>query len=449
MTFLLDNSIRNKTTRLINMSGNKISLSLGGGRKPPPPSNGVKRPRAALQDDEEEGANFGRTEEVSHFDKRAGGAIDEKQQKSEAPGPLTIQPQANRDWREKANQRKRQKSGLPEGQGGTSADLDARMRDVEAKVEASKPKFGLNTYKKSASEDDNGNLAVEAAAESQAAQTPSAQSSNEHNIHQQKTDDELAMDALLGKTSTNKHFVIESNDAPMSEADAYGHDIASAPASATLDDYARVPVEQFGAALLRGMGWKDGEGIGSQKGKKMPRDTGKVPARRANLLGIGAKEDAAVASEMGAWGRASKGKEIKIYNPVLLRDKNTGKMYTEEELEKKKQDDERAKYEMEFEDKEKDRERRRRDRHAEASSKSSRRDREEGRDRSRDRDRRRRDSDSEEEYRKRKEKDRRRRREDDYERDRSHRHRDRDNDGDRDRHDRARRDHDRQRDRRR
>jgi hypothetical protein len=30
----------------------------------------------------------------------------------------------------------------------------------------------------------------------------------------------------------------------------------------TLEDYEDVPVEEFGAALLRGMGWKDGQGIG-------------------------------------------------------------------------------------------------------------------------------------------------------------------------------------------
>jgi len=31
---------------------------------------------------------------------------------------------------------------------------------------------------------------------------------------------------------------------------------------ATEDNYEKVPVEQFGLALLRGMGWKDGEGVG-------------------------------------------------------------------------------------------------------------------------------------------------------------------------------------------
>jgi len=31
---------------------------------------------------------------------------------------------------------------------------------------------------------------------------------------------------------------------------------------ATEDDYEKVPIEQFGLAVLRGMGWKDGDGVG-------------------------------------------------------------------------------------------------------------------------------------------------------------------------------------------
>lgn len=29
-----------------------------------------------------------------------------------------------------------------------------------------------------------------------------------------------------------------------------------------LEDYENVPIESFGTAMLRGMGWKSGEGIG-------------------------------------------------------------------------------------------------------------------------------------------------------------------------------------------
>jgi len=33
-------------------------------------------------------------------------------------------------------------------------------------------------------------------------------------------------------------------------------------AQATEEDYEKVPIEQFGLAMLRGMGWTDGNGVG-------------------------------------------------------------------------------------------------------------------------------------------------------------------------------------------
>ncbi|KAK4500027.1 hypothetical protein PRZ48_008213 [Zasmidium cellare] len=422
----------------------KISLSLGSKRKGPPPTNGVKRPHSSLHDEEDGGADFGAEEKVSHFDRAAGGAIDESRKKKDT-GPLVIPKMSNRDWKEAANQRKRQKSGLPSRE--NDVNMEEKMREVEAADAAKKPQFGLNTYKKG---EENGD---EEMAENGLATEENGHANGEEEAEppRQKTDDELAMDALLGKTTTNKSLMIPAVEDTMTEEDAFQHDYAEAPAAATLDDYARVPVEQFGAALLRGMGWKDGEGIGSQRGKKLPKDINKLPERRANLLGIGAKENAALAQEMGAWGKGAKGgKEVKIYNPVLLRDKKTGKMYTEEELQKKREQDERKKYEDEFERKEKDKERRRRrDEEEERDSKDRRREKERNGDRDRrdrDSDRRRHDEESDEEYYRRKEKERRRRKEreredEDYDRERSRRRKDRHHDDDRDR----RRDRDRDR----
>lgn len=433
----------------------KISLSLGAKRKGPPPTNGVKRPHSSLQDEEDGGVEFGAEEKVSHFDSAAGGAIDESRKKKDT-GPLVIPTSSNRDWKEAANQRKRQKSGLPTTE--NDANMEQRMREVEAADAAKKPQFGLNKYKKA---EEDGEEVETANGHATAENGDAAQTNGNHEAEpaRPKTDDELAMDVLLGKTTTNKTLTIPAVEGTMSESDAFHHDYAEAPAAATLDDYARVPVEQFGAALLRGMGWKDGEGIGSQKGKKLPKDMNKLPERRANLLGIGAKEDAALAQEMGAWGKGARGgKEVKIYNPVLLRDKKTGKMYTEEELQKKREEDERKKYEDEFERKEKDKERRRRrDDSEDRDSRDRRRekDRRGGRDddRRRERDsgrRRHDDEENDEEYYRRKEKERRRRKERerdergaDHDRERSRRHRDRHFGDDKDRR------HDREKDRRR
>lgn len=426
--------------------GGKISLALGGAKKvaQPAPVNGVKRSRAALRDDDEdEGQDAGRAQTVSHFDKAAGGAIDEAHKKRET-GPMIIAPQANRDWKDSSKRRK-QRHGLPVEAQHDEAQQNETIRELEDK----KPAFGLVVAKRDSDDVEpviNGQDHVQAEAEVTQQQEQPPEPNGEASL-QQKTDDELAMDALLGKT-TKQDLVLPA----MSEEQAFEQDFRTAPEMSTLDDYARVPVEQFGAALLRGMGWKDGEGIGLQRGRKVEKT--KVPERRPALLGIGAKEEAAVAQEMGVWGKAAakRGKEAVVYNPVLLRDKKTGQLFTEEELQKKRERDERERYEEEFERKEREREgkRRRDDGDGERREKDRgdgrRRDDERRRDRDRDDGRsRRRHDDSDEEYYRRKEKERRRRdKDDDYDRERSRRH-----DSGREKHRSRHDDRDRDRDRRR
>jgi hypothetical protein len=46
---------------------------------------------------------------------------------------------------------------------------------------------------------------------------------------------------------------------------AFRDDYEKRPDETTMDDYDRVPVEEFGAALLRGLGWNEGEGIGRNR----------------------------------------------------------------------------------------------------------------------------------------------------------------------------------------
>lgn len=423
------------------MSGEgKISLALGGAKKgKPAPTNGIKRSRAALHDGEDEEQVNGKAQTVSHFDRSAGGAIDEAN-KPKKEQPLVIKPQANRDWREASQRNKRQK--VPE-----ALQQNGREAEIEAMERANKPKFGLNVKE-----------GAEGAAESEAmdveglehAQQVPLEANGEASA-KQKTDEELAMDALLGKT-TKSDLVLPA----MTEEEAFERDFRSAPDMSTLEEYARVPVEQFGAALLRGMGWKEGEGIGNQRGQKVEKV--KVPERRPALLGIGAKEEAAVKEEMGAWGKAARGKDAKVYNPVLLRDKRTGEMFTEDEVEKRKAEEARKQYEMEFEEKErrkeKDKSTRDDDRNGDRREKDGRRQRDKD-DRRRDgsdeeynrrkeekrRRREREREESDEEYYRRKEKDKRRRERDhrDSDRERSRRH-----DGSRERH----RDPDRDRKRR-
>ena len=409
-------------------SSGKISLALGGAKKParPAPANGVKRSHAALHDGEDDDHEHGVAQRISHFDQSAGGAIDQNNVPQKR-APLVIEAQANRDWREASQRNKRQRSA----KGGEDKAEGSGQQDAQREEE--KPVFGLNVRKRDEAQT-NGH------AEADDEMNDSTPEANGDAPTRERTADEEAMDALLGNKSSKSTLILPA----MTEEEAFERDYKTAPDMATLDDYARVPVEEFGAALLRGMGWKEGEGIGANRGKKIEKT--KIPERRPALLGIGAKEEAAVAQELGTWGKAAKDRKgpIQVYNPVLLRDKKPGELFTEEELEKKKAKDEKERYEREFEreEKRKEKERRRRDRSDSRDRDRDRKDRDSKRDRRDrdDRDKRRYDSDDEYYRRKEKEKRRREREESDHDRDRSRRY-----DSDRDRH----RDKDRHRDHRR
>lgn len=73
------------------------------------------------------------------------------------------------------------------------------------------------------------------------------------------------------------------------------------PEEATQEDYEAVPIEEFGAALLRGMGWKDGELAGIRKENAMREPVIFQP--RPNLLGLGAKPMPITAKEREVVGR--------------------------------------------------------------------------------------------------------------------------------------------------
>jgi G patch domain/KOW motif-containing protein len=51
------------------------------------------------------------------------------------------------------------------------------------------------------------------------------------------------------------------------EEQRFKADVASRPDEASLEDYEKIPVEAFGKALLRGMGWSEGTPIGKTNAK--------------------------------------------------------------------------------------------------------------------------------------------------------------------------------------
>lgn len=107
---------------------------------------------------------------------------------------------------------------------------------------------------------------------------------------EEETEDQKALRAILAEANPETHDgpVIDIIPTPISEADALKQDMDELPDTATLEDYARVPVSQFGAALLRGMGWKEGTSASRKPGKGLIEPY--LPTARPALLGIGARE---------------------------------------------------------------------------------------------------------------------------------------------------------------
>ena len=341
--------------KMATTSSKPFSISLSSSKsklqKPPPPSsNPRKRPHSALADPDSDHEEHSHPQLVTGFDQSNGGAVSIVNTIEKAP--LVIKPQKNRDWREESR-RKRGKNLLPtdaqvakDNPDGTSSELVVERDEVSKEA-------GLKCVHL---EQDGDTVMTNGHPASVGAQ---------QEPEKEQTADEEAIEALLGreKKSTlvipatvptpNGHVAQGSEELEdyLNEDDRFKADVASRPDSCSLEEYIQIPVEEFGAAMLRGMvsistplvvqpltrskGWKEGQSVGRNINKAhVPRKVERRPA----LLGIGAKEvPDGVREELGAWGKAAKGKKKvdMAYSPVMLRNPQTGEMLTEEELEKK------------------------------------------------------------------------------------------------------------------
>jgi hypothetical protein len=373
-------------------------------------ANGRSLPRRPHQlgndDDSDEDEAPPVHEEVSGFDTHTGGAITQDGKAVEdANKPLIIPVTSKNNWRDRAgvNVKKGKKNLLPrEVQAMQEAEKNGQTPGGEPTVETDAPSmaFGLSFAQESADQARNGEPVNGDQPMPDAAPVET----------KPLTDDQIAMQALIreskGEVERRSDLVIEAaakyeeeEEPPVqhSETSSFRTDVAMRPESATLDAYNAIPVEEFGAALLRGMGWKDGQSIGrgdySSAAAAEKANKPRVPERRPGFLGIGAKDSSGgkgAETELGAWGKSAMrkasrkqgeddGKVEGVYMPVTMRNKKTGEFLTEEEL---------AALQKEAQSKplQEDDWRERRDRNLEKS----------GRDRDRDRDYRKRDYDDEE-----------------------------------------------------
>ncbi|KAE8351467.1 DExH-box splicing factor binding site-domain-containing protein [Aspergillus coremiiformis] len=303
------------------------------------------------ESDEEEPAPL--HEAVTEFDPETGTAVsaDKKNENQE----LVIPVASNNNWRDRPGinlRRPKGKNLLPKE---VQALQEAARRGQTAgeDVETDRPgmAYGLSFAQQRSTEQhaegETGDTPVEDT-EPEAQQTP-------------LTQDEVALRALIreskGEPEGRSDLVIEArsldggldgNGARYDETTSFRADIASRPESATLDQYNAIPVEEFGAALLRGMGWKEGLAVGKGKyGSSAAVAKPRIPERRPGFLGIGAKDASGgkgAEAELGAWGKAAMRKGARkngkdgesntegVYMPVMMRNKKTGEFITEEEL---------------------------------------------------------------------------------------------------------------------
>ncbi|RKF79567.1 Pre-mRNA-splicing factor SPP2 [Golovinomyces cichoracearum] len=275
-----------------------------------PPTSLGHQSRISVVDDEEDDneMNSGETHE---FEAVTGFGEDGAIKEYNSKGPLVIERLKNKDWKSELRAKRRQKDLLD------SISLSAKERksfgekdkehvsggDVDlANAKENEIRWGLSLPKNS----EKGEKTPSKSPEINEINSNEIKEEGAYSKQKPQTLDEEALQALLSqeKEVESSNLVITANQSSLppehfSEQDAFKRAIAAAPEPSTLEDYERIPVEEFGAALLRGMGW-NGEKVGHVKETK----------RRQNLLGLGAKE-LKEAEMLGAWVNKSDTKRLK------------------------------------------------------------------------------------------------------------------------------------------
>lgn len=298
-------------------------------------------------DDDEDDPRIPTHEEVTAFDRDAGGAIGADRDHAKKKEQLVIKVESNNNWRDRG--RRKGKNLLPRE---VQAQREAE-KGVEGKVVVEKEgpavEYGLSYAKRTEGVDgqEGGDVAmVDAEVETTAEPAP----------RKELTEDEIALQSLVGNGEQGRRsdLVIggagaqddDDEEQQQDETTSFREDVASRPDPASLDQYAAVPVEEFGAALLRGMGWKEGQPVGRGNYASGGNANGakpRVPERRPGYLGIGAKDiggKMGAEAEIGAWGKAAMRKSKKgngssgegLYLPVMMKQKGTGELITEDEF---------------------------------------------------------------------------------------------------------------------
>jgi len=262
-------------------SGGNKATSSGTSRRGQPPSALGKRQRPnALHDGSDSGDEedtIGKHEVVttigSDIATTAKNGLVAKRHNKE----YVISSLENRDWRADIKARRGDKVSVTQPSSSSKEDHSVETAPADQDRDV---KWGLNVKKRStqgtpASSNDDKLEKHETSASGNATTSPPPQ----------EDADKEAMNALLGKRKPAQDLVINhtavKSKPQFSEQDAYQRSIQEAAEVSTIEEYSDIPEGEFGAAMLRGMGWK-GEELGSK-----PKEV----KRRPHLMGLGSKED--------------------------------------------------------------------------------------------------------------------------------------------------------------
>ncbi|KAI1168044.1 DExH-box splicing factor binding site-domain-containing protein [Nemania serpens] len=262
------------------LAGSKPSSHATNRHGPRQPSSALgkrQRPNALHHDSEsgEEDDITGKHEVVRTIDARSGASTDGGVSPSKRrTQEYVISSQRNRDWKAHLRTGKGDRAAARQNSSTNNHDPETEVPDQDKDI-----KWGLSVRKKSVqaetpSPDDERKGLKEDASDVAAPLS-----------HSPRDADQDAMDALLGKRKPAQHLIIKdaavSSRPQFSEEDAYQTSMRDAAEVSTIEEYSEIPEGEFGAALLRGMGWK-GEEFGSKP---------KEAKRRPHLMGLGSKED--------------------------------------------------------------------------------------------------------------------------------------------------------------
>ena len=203
-------------------------------------------------------------------DKAIKGSLKPKEEK----GPLVIPMIKSSDWRTKVNTSDSKASSSASNTNGDTKDINGDSKELSLLDEAARE------------------LIEQAAKENK-------------DWNDRSEDGKPRLDAIPSILANGGSGAQNENDADGPKAEV-----------STMEDYENVPIEQFGMAMLRGMGFKEGEGIGGFKKEVVPIFD---PQVRPKGLGLGAsrpKKNEKVAKEGEEKLELKKGAHVKIESGV-------------------------------------------------------------------------------------------------------------------------------------